>query len=90
MNIKPLGERVLLKPIKQEEKTAAGIYIPDSAQEKKKEGLVEAAGTFKDGKELPLAKGDHVLYGGYSNEEIEVDGEEYVIVEFKDILAKIE
>lgn len=90
MNIKPVGERVLLKPTKGEEKTASGIYIPDSAQEKKKEGTVEAVGTFKDGKEIPLKQGARVLYGGYSNEEIEIDGEAYVIVDYKDILAIIE
>jgi len=89
MNIIPIGERVLLKPLAREEKTAGGIYIPDSAQEKKKEGVVAGVGTDKDGKALPLKEGEHVLYGGYSNEEIEVDGEQYVIVEYKDILARI-
>lgn len=88
MEVTPIGERVLIKPAKEEEKTKGGLYIPDSAKEKRKEGEVVAVGT-KDGKELPLKKGDRILYGGYSNEEIEVDGEEYVIVEFKDVLAKM-
>lgn len=90
MDIKPLGERVLLKPITKEEKTKGGLYIPESAKEERKEGIVEAVGTFKDGKELPLKKGDRVLYGGYSNEEIELNQQKYVFVEFKSVLAKLE
>ena len=90
MNFKPIGERVLIKLAKKEEKTKGGLYIPDTAKEEKKEGEVVAAGQFKDGKELPLKKGDRVLYGGYSSEDFEKDGEKYVFVEFKDILAKIE
>jgi len=90
MNIKPIGERVLIKPLKKEEKTKGGIYLPDSAKEERKEGEVVAVGTLKDGKELPLKNGDRVLYGGYSSDEFDIDGEKYVIVEFKDILAKVE
>ena len=90
MNVTPLGERVLLKQTKKEEKTKGGIYIPDSAQKERKEGKVISVGMTKEGKELPLKAGDTVLYGGYSHEEIEMDGETYVLVEFKDILAKIE
>lgn len=88
MNITPIGERVLLRPAKEEEKTKGGIYIPDSAKEKKKRGEVIAAGTHKNGTPIPLSKGDQVLYGGYSSDEVELDGEEFVFVEFKDILAK--
>ena len=90
MNLKPLGERVLVKLAKKEEKTKGGLYIPDTAKEEKKEGEVVAVGQFKDGKELPLKKGDRILYGGYSSEDFEKDGEKYVFVEFKDILAKFE
>ena len=90
MNIMPLGERVLLKPAKKEERTKGGIYVPESAKEERKEGTVLAAGTFKDGKPLPLKSGDRVLYGGYSSKELEIDGEKHVFVDFKDILAKIE
>ena len=89
MNIQPLGERVLLKPTKKEEKTKSGIYIPQEAREEKKQGEVIAVGTFKDGKELPLKKGDIVLYGGYSNEEFELEGAKYILIEFKDIMAKL-
>ncbi len=90
MNIKPLGERVLIKQSRKEEKTAGGIYIPDQAKEEKKEGIVESAGSYKDGKDLPLKKGDRVLYGGYSSDEVELEGQKYVFVEYKDVLAKYE
>jgi chaperonin GroES len=88
--IQPIGERVLIKQERSEEKTKSGIYLPDSAQEKRKEGMVVAVGTFEDGRPLPIAAGDHVLYGGYSAEEIEIDGEKHLFVEWKDILAKVE
>jgi len=88
MKLRPIGERVILKPIETEERTKSGIYLPKS--EDKKQGKVFEIGTMKDGSLMPLQKGDKVLYGGYSNEEIELDGEKYLIVEFKDILAKIE
>jgi chaperonin GroES len=88
MEIQPIGERVLLEQ-RKEERTSGGIYLPEEAQKEKKEGIVLAAGTFKDGKELPLKKGDQVIYGGYSSEEIEVNGQKYILIEFKDILAKV-
>ena len=87
MIIRPIGERVLLKHQKKEEVTKGGIYIPESAQKENKEGTVIAVGTFEDGKELPLKKGDQVIYGGYQSDEIEIDGEKYLFVDFKDILA---
>lgn len=90
MKIIPIGERVLLEQIKEADKTAGGIYIPDEAKEKKKEGVVIAAGTTKDNQPLPLKKGDKVIYGGYSNEEFEVADKKYLLIEFKDIMAKIE
>ena len=89
MIIRPIGERVLLKHQKKEEVTKGGIYIPESARQEKKEGIVISVGTFEDGKELPLKKGDHVIYGGYQSDEIEIDGESYIFVDFKDILATI-
>lgn len=88
MTIEPIGERVLLIPHKEAEKTKAGIYLPDEAREKK-QGIVHAVGQLKDGKPIPLSKGDKVLYGGYSNEEFEYEGNEYVVVEYKDVLARI-
>ncbi len=89
MNIEPIGERVLLEQATKEEKTKGGIYLPEEARAEKKEGVVAAVGSFKDGKELPLKKGDRVIYGGYSNEELEIEGKKYLLIEFKDILAKI-
>ncbi|MDQ1252073.1 MAG: chaperonin GroES [Euryarchaeota archaeon] len=89
MIIRPMGERVLLKHQEKEEVTKGGIYIPESARQEKKEGIVLAVGTFEDGKDLPLKKGDHVIYGGYQSDEIEIDGENYVFVDFKDILATV-
>jgi chaperonin GroES len=87
--IRPIGERVLLMHQKKQEVTKGGIYIPESARQEKKEGIVLAVGTFEDGKELPLKKGDHVIYGGYQSDEIEIEGENYVFVDFKDILATV-
>lgn len=89
MEIIPLGERVLIKPNEVGEKTKGGIYIPESAKENKKEGIVEAVGEKKDGGALPLKKGDKILYGGYSNEDFEIDGKKYIILEYKDVLAKL-
>lgn len=90
MEIIPIGERVLIKPIRREEVTKSGIYIPESAREGRKEGSVVAVGQRDDGSSLPLNPGDHVLYGGYSLDTFEIDSETYVFVPFKDILAKIE
>jgi len=90
MKIKPIGERVLIKPIKTEEKTEGGIYIPEEAKEEKKQAVVEEVGKTKDEKDLLLKKGDKVLYGGYSSDEFEINNEKYLIIDFKDILAIIE
>lgn len=90
MNIKPIGERVLIKVVKQADKTESGIYLPESSKEEKKEGTVIAVGTYEDGRDLPLKNGDHVIYGGYKSDEMDVDGEQHVFVDFKDVLAIIE
>ncbi|MEN9625678.1 MAG: hypothetical protein RL557_6 [archaeon] len=89
MKIKPIGERILIKPIKKEERTSGGIYIPEEAREEKKEAIVEEVGIVQ-GKELPLKKGDRILYGGYSSDEFEIGKEKYLIIEFKDVLARLE
>lgn len=89
MTITPLGDRVLLRPLKREEKTKSGIYLPKDADKEKKEGIVESIGADKEGRSLPLKKGDHVLYGGYSNEEFEINGETFIFVDFKDVLARL-
>ena len=90
MNIKPIGERVLIRPVKEEEKTAGGIYIPETAKEKKKQGVVMEIGTSSDDNEIPVQKGDLILYTGYSTEELEMNGEELLIINISDIIAKLE
>ena len=91
MTIKPLGDRVLIKPLAGQEEKVGSLYIPDSAKEKPQEGTVEAIGPGKyEGSNLvaPTVKvGDRVLYGKYSGTEIKRDGADYLIVRESDILA---
>lgn len=92
MNIQPLGDRVVIKPLEAEEKTKGGIVLPDTAKEKPQEGKVVAVGKGKvleSGKVEPIEvkAGDIVLYGKYSGTEITKDGEDYLIVKEEDILA---
>ena len=92
MKLKPLNDRVLVKRLETEEKTAGGIIIPDTAQEKPQKGKVMAAGPGKvdeDGKEVKMSvkKGDVVLFSKYAGTEIKIDGEEYLILRESDILA---
>ena len=89
MKIIPIGERIVLKPLKAEEKTKSGIYLPKGTEERK-QGIIEAVGISKEGRQLPLNKGDKVIYGGYSSEEVEINNEKFLIIEFKDIIAKLE
>lgn len=90
MNIKPLGERVLLKHIKQtEERTKSGLILPKSKDEKK-EGLIVAVGSMNNNAPFLVKAGDRVIYGGYSSEEIELNGEKHLIIELKDVVARIE
>ena len=95
MKFRPLHDRVLVKRIKQEEKTAGGIIIPDTAQEKPSEGEIVAVGNGKitdDGKTRPVdAKvGDKVLFGKYSGQTVKVDGDELLVLREDDIMAIIE
>ncbi len=87
MNIKPLADRVLINPTPAEEVTMAGIIIPDSAKEKPLKGIVLAAGTGTKDEEMVVKEGDTVLYGKYAGQEIEVNGEKYLIMRQSDILA---
>ena len=94
MNLKPLGDRVVLKPVDKEEKTKSGIYLPDTAKEKPQEGIVEAVGTGRlldNGTKVPmeLKVGDRVLYAKYAGNEFKVDETEYLIVSEKDVLAVV-
>ena len=87
MNIKPLADRVLVKPAPAEEKTAGGIIIPDTAKEKPLQGEVLATGDGTKDEEMVLKAGDKVLYGKYSGTEVEFDGEKYLIMRQSDVLA---
>ncbi|OGJ86029.1 MAG: co-chaperone GroES [Candidatus Raymondbacteria bacterium RifOxyA12_full_50_37] len=93
MKVKPLADRVVVKALEAESKTAGGIIIPDNAKEKPQEGEIVAVGPgkFEDGKkiEMELKVGDKVLYGKYSGTEITVEGKEYLILRESDVLAKI-
>jgi chaperonin GroES len=89
MNIKPLADRVLVKPAAAEEKTVSGIIIPDSAKEKPLKGEVIAVGEGTKDEQMVVKKGDEVLYGKYAGTEIEIDGEKYLIMRQSDILAII-
>jgi len=93
VNMEPLGDRVLVKPIPREEVTKGGIILPDTAKEKPQEGEVLAVGPGRlgdDGKRLPMdvKVGDKVIYAKYAGTEIKIDGEEYIILRESDILAK--
>ncbi len=90
MNIKPLGDRVLVQPTAAEEVTMAGIIIPDSAKEKPLRGKILAAGNGTKDEEMTLKAGDEVLYGKYAGTEIEFEGEKYIIMRQSDVLAVIE
>ena len=87
MNINPLADRVLVKPAAAEEKTVAGIIIPDTAKEKPLKGEVLAVGNGTKDEEMVLKVGDTVLYGKYSGNEVELDGEKYLIMRQSDVLA---
>jgi chaperonin GroES len=89
MNIKPLADRVLVKPAAAEEKTVGGIIIPDSAKEKPLKGQVIAVGNGTKDEEMMLKAGDQVLYGKYAGTEIELSGEQYLIMRQSDVLAII-
>jgi chaperonin GroES len=92
MNIRPLYDRILVRRVKEEEKTAGGLYIPDTAKEKPQEGKVVATGEGRrgdDGKlqKLIVKKGDRILFGKYSGSEVTLDGVECLIMREDDILG---
>jgi chaperonin GroES len=95
MKVKPLEDRVLVKPLEPETKTSAGIYLPESAKEKPTQGKVVAVGPGKfndDGERcaLEVKKGDIVIYGKYSGTEIEVDGTDHVMLRESELLCVVE
>jgi chaperonin GroES len=94
INLRPLDDRVVVKPLDAEEVTAGGIVLPDSAQEKPQRGKIIAVGAGKlldsgNRGELSVAIGDEVIYGRYGGSDIEVDGDELKILRESDILAKV-
>ena len=87
VKIKPLGQRVLVEPHKAEDKTATGIIIPDSAQEKPQRGVVVAVGVGNKDEKPVLKVGDTILYGKYTGTEITYEDNDYLILDQSDILA---
>jgi chaperonin GroES len=94
MNIKPLGDRVVIKVVEIEETTKSGIVLPGAAKEKPMQGEILAVGSGEmvDGKKIPLEVkvGDKVIYSKYSGSEVKMDGNEYLIIRQSDILAIIQ
>jgi chaperonin GroES len=95
MNLKPLGDRLIVRALDEEETTASGIVLPDTAKEKPQKGEVIAVGDGardEDGERIPLdvAAGDTVLYSKYGGTEVKVEGEELLVLRESDVLAKVE
>jgi len=95
MNVRPLNDRVLVKRVEESDKTAGGLYIPDSAKEKPQRGKVLAAGSGRVGSDgervaLDVKKGDEVLFGKYGGTEINIDGDDLMILKEDDILAVLQ
>jgi chaperonin GroES len=92
VNLKPLGDRVVVEHVEQSDKSAGGVFLPDTAKEKPQEGRVLAVGsgrTLDNGTKLPMdvKPGDRIIYSKYSGSEIKIDGKEYLIISEKDVLA---
>ena len=87
INIKPLGDRVVLKPLEAETTTASGLIIPDSAKEKQQKGTVVAVGNGTKDEPMTVKVGDVVLFGKYAGTELELEDAEYLIMRESDILA---
>ena len=91
MKLKPLGDRIVVKPVTEEEVTKSGIVLPDTIEkEKKEEGEVIAVGDGEKIKKLDLKKGDRVIFGKYSGEEVTLEDIEYKVLKEEDVLAKVE
>jgi chaperonin GroES len=95
MKLKPLGDRLIVKPTEEEEKTASGIVLPDTAKEKPQKGKVLAVGDGainEDGSRRPLdlSEGDEILYSKYGGTEITVENDEVLVLRESDVLAKVE
>jgi chaperonin GroES len=95
MNLKPLGDRIVVKPSEQEEQTASGIFLPETAKEKPQQGTIVAVGPgvrndSGDRVAMDVAEGDVVLYARYAGTTIKIDGEEILILKESDVLAIVE
>ncbi|MCE2769066.1 MAG: co-chaperone GroES [Saprospiraceae bacterium] len=86
-NLKPIGDRIVIKPAPAEERTSGGIIIPDTAKEKPQKGEVIAVGPGKDGNLMHVKVGDTVMYGKYAGQQIELNGEDYLIMREDDVLV---
>ena len=91
----PVTDHIVLKPVKSEEMTASGLVIPDSAKETPQHGLVVATGPGKVNEAghmetMDLSEGDRILYQKYTGQEVTVDSEEYIVIRFQDVLAKLD
>src|SRR6201999_4140909 len=95
LKLKPLGDRLIVRAVEEEEMTASGIVLPDTAKEKPQKGKVLAVGTGRlddDGQRVPLdvSEGDEVVYSKYGGTEIKVDGEDLLVLRETDVLAKVQ
>lgn len=88
--MKPINDRVVVKPAPAEEKTSGGIIIPDTAKEKPQRGEIIAVGPGKDGSQMTVAVGDIVLYGKYAGQEVTLEGQDYLIMREDDILVVVD
>jgi len=86
LKIQPMGARVLIQPLEQEGKTSSGLFLPDTAKEKPQTGLVVAVG---DDEDIKLKVNDRVLFAKYTGTEFKMDGQEYLLMECGDVLAKL-
>ena len=92
MNLRPLGDRLVVEHVEQSDRTSGGVFLPDTAKDKPQEGKVLAVGsgrTLDSGTKLPLdvKVGDRIIYSKYSGSEVKIDGKEYLIISEKDVLA---
>jgi chaperonin GroES len=92
VNLKPLGDRVVVEHVEQADKTAGGVFLPDTAKEKPQEGKVLAVGSGRmldNGTKVPMEVkiGDRILYSKYSGSEVKIEGSDYLIISEKDVLA---
>ena len=89
MKIEPMGERILIKIVKQADQTSSGIYLPETAKEKPEEGEVVALGPEVNEDDCPLQPGDIIMYPKYTGTEVKIDGEDHLIMDAGDVLARI-